>query len=94
MILIDGRNEGLWFEPPMKGTRLRKKPPTSVVLHHTAGEGGASQVFRTLKNRGLSIHFVVDNDDRPARNYTVTFESADRFTEVGSNAQYDRDVTP
>lgn len=64
MILIDGRNEGLWFEPPTKGTRLRKKPPTSVVLHHTAGEGGASQVFRTLKNRGLSIHFVVDNDGR------------------------------
>lgn len=63
-IIVNGKPSGLWFAPPMQGARLRKGEPSVIVLHHTAGEGGAPQVYRTLKGRGLGIHFVVDNQGR------------------------------
>lgn len=31
-----------------------------IVLHWTGGEGGAERVHRTLRERGLSVHFVID----------------------------------
>jgi N-acetyl-anhydromuramyl-L-alanine amidase AmpD len=41
--------------------RLRMRTETRmVVAHHTGGEGDAAQVHRTLVERGLSVHFVVD----------------------------------
>ena len=61
MNIIDGKKAGLWFDLSKPGARLRKGEPSVIVLHHTAGEGGAQQVYRTLKGRGLGIHFVVDN---------------------------------
>lgn len=61
MNIIDGKKAGLWFDLSKPGARLRKGEPSVIVLHHTAGEGGAPQVYRTLKGRGLGIHFVVDN---------------------------------
>ena len=77
MIILDGRHEKLWFAPGSKGTRVRKTPPTNIVLHHTAGEGGASQVYRTLAARGLGVHFVIDSDGRVTQmadpGSTVTF---------------------
>ena len=33
-----------------------------VVLHWTAGRGDSSQVFRTLRADGLSVHFCIDVD--------------------------------
>ena len=62
--IIDGQSKGLWFDLKSQNTRLRKEPPTAIVLHHTAGEGQAPQVYRTLKNRGLGIHFVIDSDGK------------------------------
>lgn len=80
MIIIPGKNEGLWFAPGDKHTRKRRMPPTNVVLHHTAGEGGAHQVYNTLKARGLSVHFVIDSDGRITQmadpGTTVTFHGS------------------
>lgn len=40
----------------------RTEPWQGIVIHWTGGEGKASQVERTLVNRRLGIHFVVDAD--------------------------------
>lgn len=40
---------------------LRPRVRTDLVtLHWTGGEGGAEQVHRTLRQRSLSVHFVID----------------------------------
>ncbi len=62
-IVIDGRpvaiaaqvNSQFRFES--LGRRTETK---AVVLHWTGGEGGGAQVFRVLKERGLSVHFLID----------------------------------
>lgn len=41
------------------GLSLRKRTDL-VTLHWTAGEGAAEQVHRTLRQRSLSVHFVID----------------------------------
>lgn len=56
MNIIDGKTIGCWFD---KLPKLRR-PPRLLVLHYTAGENPAEVTFRTLRRRGLSIHFVVD----------------------------------
>lgn len=50
-----------WRERPQLAFKgLRHRPETrAVILHHTAGEGDASQVHRTLTQRRLSVHFHV-----------------------------------
>lgn len=48
--------------PGDEGCRARKEPVRGVLWHHTAGEGNAPAVIRTLKSRGLSIHYVIDYD--------------------------------
>jgi N-acetyl-anhydromuramyl-L-alanine amidase AmpD len=62
--IVNGEASGLWFNLKSQNTRLRNGEPTAIVLHHTAGEGNAAQVYRTLKNRGLGIHFVIDSDGK------------------------------
>lgn len=52
----------MWWNPDADGARLRRKPPRCVVLHTTGGEGSAQTTYRTLRKRGLSVHFVVDRD--------------------------------
>lgn len=39
---------------------------SQIMIHHTGGDGnGAGRVFDTLHNqRGLSVHFVIDDDGR------------------------------
>lgn len=37
-----------------------RKRTDLIVLHWTGGEGGAAQVYRTLRERSLSVHFVID----------------------------------
>jgi N-acetyl-anhydromuramyl-L-alanine amidase AmpD len=41
---------------------LRKVPADVVVLHWTGGEGGHDQIHRTLRKRGLCIHFTCAQD--------------------------------
>ena len=62
MKIIDGKQEGLWWNPGDKGTRKRKsnEPIQSVVWHWTGGNGDGERIFQTLKSRGLSIHFTID----------------------------------
>lgn len=49
-----------WFHSNMKLTRPRKHAIRAIVLHHTAGEGDGRRIFKTLKERRLSIHFTID----------------------------------
>lgn len=44
--------------------RRRQGPPNKLVIHWTAAEGSAQQVFRTLNKRGLSVDFIVDWDGK------------------------------
>lgn len=53
----------------IKGKRYSSRPLgaesiSQVLIHHTGGDGnGASRVYNTLHNqRGLSVHFVIDDD--------------------------------
>ena len=49
----------VWM-PGDEGCRSRKVPVAGVLWHWTAGSGDAPAVIRTLKERGLSIHYVID----------------------------------
>jgi N-acetyl-anhydromuramyl-L-alanine amidase AmpD len=48
---------GEWFDVP----RL-KSPPPFLVGHWSAGSGGATRIYHVLENRGLSVHFSMDQD--------------------------------
>lgn len=41
--------------------RRRHKDVNRIILHHT-GDSEASKTFRTLRKRGLSVHYIVDRD--------------------------------
>lgn len=64
------RHRGLWWDADDPGARERREPIRAMILHHTGGEGGVDQVYRTLKNRKnaagrpspLSVHFVIEGD--------------------------------
>lgn len=50
----------------LASTRARRDPIRAIVLHHTGGQGGLDQLFRTLRTRtgprskdGLSVHYGV-----------------------------------
>jgi len=53
-----------YWHMPSKHLRTRRKDVRMIVLHHTAGEGNGTAVFKTLQKRGLSVHFTVDADGR------------------------------
>lgn len=40
--------------------RRRRVPIRAVLLHHTAGEGNATAIYKTLSRRKLSVHFTID----------------------------------
>lgn len=53
----------MWWDPAItSGCRPRQGKLDLVVWHHTAGEGNAAQIHRTLVGRGLSVHFTIDRD--------------------------------
>jgi N-acetyl-anhydromuramyl-L-alanine amidase AmpD len=52
----------LVWRPGVPGCRRRTHPIAGVVWHWTASDNGARSVMRTLKRRGLSIHYVIDYD--------------------------------
>lgn len=58
-VLIEDDLEPMWFK-----ARAFEKTPRAVLLHHTAGEGGHKQLYRTLALRGLSVHFGIDGAGR------------------------------
>ena len=68
---VDGRTLGLWF-----GNLPTRITTRKVVLHWTGGESPALRVYRTLVNRGLSIHFVVERDGRIVQMAPLTARAA------------------
>ena len=58
--VVDGRQEGLWFDPGDPNTSAREQPADLIVWHHQAGLGNAKSVHRVLKKRRLSVHFQID----------------------------------
>ncbi len=55
--VVTWHEHGLWFAslPKRSVTRI-------IVAHWTGGQGKAPQVFRTLQQRHLSVHFVINPD--------------------------------
>jgi len=62
--IVDGRTLGCWWGPNAHGARPRTLPARGVVWHWTGGEGSAEKVAAVLRERGLSIHYVIDADGR------------------------------
>ena len=64
LVDVPDRNVRTWrFEPKLGFVRMRERKVTrAIVVHFTGGIGDHTQVFRTLTERGLSVHFVVDAD--------------------------------
>lgn len=66
--VVDGKTVKLksgitcWWNPGDVGLRQRRTPIRSVLLHHTAGEGNGTAIYKTLVRRKLSVHFTVDAD--------------------------------
>lgn len=63
---VDGRalSPPIWWAPGRPGARRRKAPARAVVFHWTGGSRGVEGVASTLRQRGLSIHFVVEPSGR------------------------------
>lgn len=62
-IVVEGRPVALACEVrrELQFEALGRRTETrAVVLHWTGGEGGGAQVFRVLKERGLSVNFTID----------------------------------
>lgn len=53
------RHRGIWFDEDDRGCRKRTQPLRQLIWHHTGGERGPEGIYRTLRSRGLSIHFVI-----------------------------------
>ncbi|MFA6088879.1 MAG: peptidoglycan recognition family protein [Candidatus Woesearchaeota archaeon] len=51
------RNPGL-----IQFSRIRTKSVDRIVLHHTGGSGTADDVIKVLINRGLSIHYIIEQN--------------------------------
>lgn len=86
--VVDGRTvkfkgQRCWWDLGEPGTRKRTQPIDVVVVHHTAGEGNATAIHKTLRGRkrkdgkrGLAVHFTIDRDGRIVQHAdldTVTF---------------------
>lgn len=80
MTVIDGRTlkPPIWWAPGKPGARRRKAPARAVCWHWTGGSRGVEGVASTLRQRGLSIHFVVEPSGRVVQCAdldTVTFHA-------------------
>lgn len=50
-------------DPALQFPALGKRTETrAIVWHWTGGEGGGEQVYRVLRDRGLSVHFAIDQE--------------------------------
>mgnify|MGYP000888433098 FL=1 len=87
MPIVDGRTLGCWWGPNAHGARPRTLPIRGVVWHWTGGEGSAEKVAAVLRERGLSIHYVIDADGRTVQmadpSDTVCYHAGSR-----ANAQF------
>ena len=54
--------ERLTFFPGQKGTSKQIVPWAGLIGHWTGGEGASPTVIKTLKERDLSVHFIIDVD--------------------------------
>jgi N-acetyl-anhydromuramyl-L-alanine amidase AmpD len=70
-VIIGGQSHSIdaptltWRESGWQFPNLKHRRHTRcVVWHHTAGEGGGERVYRTLLQRKLSVHFVIERDGR------------------------------
>jgi len=54
---IEGSETTYQFEALGRRTETR-----AIVVHWTGGEGGGQQVFQTLRQRNLSVHFLIDQE--------------------------------
>lgn len=66
-ILVDGREVAcdarVTASAHYRFSALGKRTDTRAICWHwTGGQGLAPQVFRTLRERGLSVHFCIDPD--------------------------------
>lgn len=43
-------------------SQVKRKRTDLIVVHWTAGEGDGERVHKTLRDRGLSVHFVIESD--------------------------------
>jgi len=98
-MVADGRTVPLraggvcFWQEPSPNIRARKNAIRAVLLHHTAGEGNGTAIFKTLQSRKLSVHFTIDREGvvtqhadlasvayhaGPANSYTVGIEIASR----------------
>lgn len=76
--VVDGRETGLWWEPPGPGCRKGRAPIRAFDVHWTGGENPAVTVVATLRKRGLSTSFTIDNHgeiQQHADLTTVTYDS-------------------
>jgi len=55
-------DHSLVFAPGMPGTRQRTQPLQFGVMHWSGGDRDAQDVYDTLAQRGLSIHFILDRE--------------------------------
>lgn len=51
-----------WHEHGLTFVCGKRAQTRAVVLHWTGGEGQSTQVYRTLKTRGLSVQFLIEQD--------------------------------
>jgi len=57
--VVDYLSHDLTWPIGTHGVKVREKIPKLIVVHITGAEHGSRHVYRTLCNRGLSIHFVI-----------------------------------
>lgn len=63
---IDLQNDVTRYRPTMgalpNGGQMEGGGPSGVIMHHTAGHGGAAQLEQIFHDRNVSAHYVVERD--------------------------------
>jgi N-acetyl-anhydromuramyl-L-alanine amidase AmpD len=96
-ILVSGRaipvKSFVHRSPSLSFNRGLRTETRAVALHWTGGEGGGEQVYRVLRERGLSVQFFIDQEGHiwqyadasvrcahigTANGYTIGIEIANR----------------
>ncbi len=73
----------IYFGKLKLSNRPRNAVVDRIVLHHT-GDDAAAKTFNTLKQRGLSVHYIIDRDGTI---YYAVDESRTAFHTQGWNAR-------